>query len=237
MPLGEKLCNARLAMKETTSQVAAATRMKVQIVEDLEKEDFRRLAAPIYAKGFIKLYAEHVGLDPTPLIDEYMAKHQGGASDAPRVRKILRRSEAIPGNEEEAESSERDLFDYVPDSTQNQPPADIPELTDRKNARADTSQLSSASDAASAFIKRIVDTCRGCIESLASLAERQRLQNRPAGLNKVSVSIAAAVLLVLVLIAVAVTQCRPTEEELSTAIPPQPEELRVAVEPPPPYFD
>lgn len=78
MALGEKLRKAREAKKQTASEVAAATRMKVQIVEDLEKEDFRRVAAPIYGKGFIRLYAEHVGLDPAPLITEYLGIHADG---------------------------------------------------------------------------------------------------------------------------------------------------------------
>ncbi len=72
MALGETLRKARMARKETASQVAAATRMKVQLVEALEKEDFSQIPAPIYAKGFIKLYAEHVGLDPEPLVRDYL---------------------------------------------------------------------------------------------------------------------------------------------------------------------
>lgn len=74
MALGEKLRNARLNAKLTTTQIAAATRIKVQIVEDIEREDFRRVAAPIYGKGFIKLYAEKVGLNPVPLVEEYVAR-------------------------------------------------------------------------------------------------------------------------------------------------------------------
>jgi hypothetical protein len=74
MALGEKLRNARLNAKLTTAQIAAATRMKVQIVEDIEREDFRRVAAPIYGKGFIRLFAEKVGLNPTPLVEEYVAR-------------------------------------------------------------------------------------------------------------------------------------------------------------------
>lgn len=77
MGLGKELRNARLKKKLTASEVAAATRMKVQIVEDIEREDFSRIAAPIYGKGFIKLYAEHVGLDPKPLVDEYTSRFVG----------------------------------------------------------------------------------------------------------------------------------------------------------------
>ncbi|MFC1498265.1 helix-turn-helix domain-containing protein [Verrucomicrobiota bacterium] len=74
MSLGRKLHDARLKKKMSASEVAASTRMMVQIVEDLEREDFRRVAAPIYGKGFIRMYAEAVGLDPKPLINEYMLR-------------------------------------------------------------------------------------------------------------------------------------------------------------------
>lgn len=73
MALGEQLRRARLEQGLTPSEVAASTRMKVQIVEGLEREDFSGIAAPIYGKGFIRLYAELVGLDPKPLTDEYSA--------------------------------------------------------------------------------------------------------------------------------------------------------------------
>lgn len=74
MALGEKLREARLRKKLTTSEVAAATRMKMQTVEAIEREDFSKMAAPIYCKGFIKLYSEFMGIDPDPLVAEYVAK-------------------------------------------------------------------------------------------------------------------------------------------------------------------
>lgn len=74
MALGQKLREAREKMKLTPAQVASATRMKMKIVEDIEAEEFSRFPAPIYGKGFIRLYAEHVGLDPRPLILEYMSR-------------------------------------------------------------------------------------------------------------------------------------------------------------------
>ena len=74
MALGQQLRAARLQRQLTTSQVAAATRMKIQMVEAIEREDFARIPAPIYGKGFIRLYAELVGLDPRPLIEEYLAR-------------------------------------------------------------------------------------------------------------------------------------------------------------------
>ena len=81
--LGQILKEAREKKGVTASQAAAATRMKIQTIEALERDDFSRIAAPMYAKGFIKLYAEYLGLDATPLIREYMDLH------APKVRPPL----------------------------------------------------------------------------------------------------------------------------------------------------
>jgi len=46
MALGQILREAREHKGLTTRQVAESTRMLVQIVEELEREDFRRIAAP-----------------------------------------------------------------------------------------------------------------------------------------------------------------------------------------------
>ena len=45
---GETLKAAREAKGLTCSQVAAQTHMLVQIVEEMEREDFHRIPAPIY---------------------------------------------------------------------------------------------------------------------------------------------------------------------------------------------
>ena len=72
MSLGNTLRAAREACGITTSELAARTHMLVQIVEGLENEDFRRIPAPIYGRGFIKLYCEAVNIDPKPLQAEFM---------------------------------------------------------------------------------------------------------------------------------------------------------------------
>lgn len=75
MPVGEVLRNARLQRKLTVAQVAAETRLKPHVIEELERDDFSQITAPVYGKGFIKLYAEYVGVDPRPLINDYMHHH------------------------------------------------------------------------------------------------------------------------------------------------------------------
>jgi len=84
MAIGPILQGARLKKQLTASQIAEMTRMKVQIVDDLEHDDFHRIAATIYGKGFIRLFAECVDLDPAPLIADYMRTLRGEtAEDSP----------------------------------------------------------------------------------------------------------------------------------------------------------
>lgn len=85
---GQTLRNAREAKGLTTSQVAAQTRMLVQIVEEMEREDFHRIAAPIYGRGFVKLYAECVGLDPLPLVREFMDIYEGRRAPVVQTREV-----------------------------------------------------------------------------------------------------------------------------------------------------
>jgi transcriptional regulator with XRE-family HTH domain len=105
MSLGKQLTEARRSLKLTTSEVAAATRVKVQIIEALEQDDFSKIAAPIYGKGFIRLYAEHVRIDPAPLITEYM--QAVGAPESPPLDLGTETSQPAPKKPEPAPEPEK----------------------------------------------------------------------------------------------------------------------------------
>ena len=75
--LGQQFKTARERKKVSTSQAAAALRMKVQQLEALERDDFTKMPAPVYARGFIRLYAQYLELEAGPLLQEYMDLHGG----------------------------------------------------------------------------------------------------------------------------------------------------------------
>ena len=77
MALGQILREARERKGLTIEQVAESTRMLQQIVEDLEVEHFKRIAAPLYGRSFVKLYAACVDLDPAPLVEEFNLLYAG----------------------------------------------------------------------------------------------------------------------------------------------------------------
>ena len=78
MELGKTLREAREAKGMTIGDISARTHMMSQIVDDLEKENFKRIVAPIYGRGFIRMYCEAVGIaDVKALQDEFMALYTG----------------------------------------------------------------------------------------------------------------------------------------------------------------
>lgn len=75
--IGETLRQARHDRKISLEDAARVTKIKMDILEKLEADEFNSLAAPMYTKGFLKLYAEHLGLDSQQMVAAYL-KSQGG---------------------------------------------------------------------------------------------------------------------------------------------------------------
>jgi transcriptional regulator with XRE-family HTH domain len=86
---GKTLRAHREAKGLTTSEVAQKTHILVQQVEALEKEDFSKIAAPIYGRGFVKLHCEAVGIaDYKPLVDEFMDIYSGNRPPTIRMKTV-----------------------------------------------------------------------------------------------------------------------------------------------------
>ena len=81
---GKTLRTAREAKGLTPGQIAERTHMMIQVVEGLENENFSKIVAPIYGRGFVKLYCEAVGLEPKPLVDAFMEIYGGRGTSAAR---------------------------------------------------------------------------------------------------------------------------------------------------------
>ncbi len=66
--LGQALREARLTRGLTLEDAQRATRIARRYLEALEQEAFDVLPAPVFARGFLRSYAQYLGLDPTTLI-------------------------------------------------------------------------------------------------------------------------------------------------------------------------
>jgi Helix-turn-helix domain/RodZ C-terminal domain len=72
--LGSSLRDARVRRGIELSRVAAATRIRMRYLQALEDERFELLPGAVYAKGFLRAYAEYLGLESQLFVDEYNAR-------------------------------------------------------------------------------------------------------------------------------------------------------------------
>lgn len=72
MTIGETLRKARAARGFTIQDIANETAIRRCDIERMENDDFTMWPHPIYGKGFIRIYARHLNLDPDPLIRQYL---------------------------------------------------------------------------------------------------------------------------------------------------------------------
>ncbi|MCX7555392.1 DUF4115 domain-containing protein [Xanthomonadaceae bacterium JHOS43] len=73
VPPGLRLRQAREAAGWSSAQVAERLRLRVALVESIEREDLAALGAPVFARGYISGYANLVGL-PSTLVDELLPR-------------------------------------------------------------------------------------------------------------------------------------------------------------------
>ncbi len=71
--IGERLRNAREARGLTLAAAETLTRIRATYLKALEDEQFDRLPASVYARGFLRTYAVALGLDPDELTEAYPA--------------------------------------------------------------------------------------------------------------------------------------------------------------------
>ncbi|MGH9361710.1 MAG: helix-turn-helix domain-containing protein, partial [Thermoanaerobaculia bacterium] len=61
--------------------IAERTKISLRYLEAMEEDRFDILPAPIFAKGFLREYARHVGLSPDEVVNHFLAVHQPPAGD------------------------------------------------------------------------------------------------------------------------------------------------------------
>lgn len=69
---GMTLKQVREKMGVELQTISKETKINIKILEWIEKEAFERLPALVYLKGFLKSYAQSLGLAPQKVIEEYL---------------------------------------------------------------------------------------------------------------------------------------------------------------------
>lgn len=60
--VGQRLYQIRSRRKLTLDEIAAATKIKPNFLAAIEKGEYHKLPSPAYAKGFVRNYADYLGL-------------------------------------------------------------------------------------------------------------------------------------------------------------------------------
>ena len=72
--LGQKLKQAREEQRLTLEKASEATRIRAPYLQALEADDLSAMPAPVQARGFLRNYAEYLGLNIGQLLDELRAE-------------------------------------------------------------------------------------------------------------------------------------------------------------------
>ncbi len=93
--IGSILRNRRQSLNMSLKDVEKSTKIRVRYLQAIENDDYSILPAPVYVRGFIRVYARTLGIDPKYIMDVYNQTHD----DRP------------PTDEEFEESPKRELVE------------------------------------------------------------------------------------------------------------------------------
>ena len=93
--IGNSLREARLRRQIEFAEAEHGTKIRGKYLRALEDERFELLPSHTYVKGFLRSYAEYLGLDGQLYVDEYNSRYVIGEEDAPlRARRVPGRESA-----------------------------------------------------------------------------------------------------------------------------------------------
>ena len=89
--IGSSLREARLRQGLDFPAIEAGTKIRGKYLRALEDEQFAQLPAQTYVKGFLRTYAEYLGLDGELYVDEFNSRYVVGEEEPPiRARRTAR---------------------------------------------------------------------------------------------------------------------------------------------------
>jgi Helix-turn-helix domain len=94
--IGNSLREARLRQQLDFPELEQETKIRSKYLQALEEEKFDVLPAPTYVKGFLRTYADALGLEGQLYVDEYNSRFVTGEEDVPlRPRDYQRRPQPL----------------------------------------------------------------------------------------------------------------------------------------------
>jgi cytoskeletal protein RodZ len=85
--IGYSLREARERQGLGYPEIELATKIRAKYIRALEEEDFDAIPGDAYTRGFLRSYAEYLGLDGDVYVDEYASRFQTSWRDEPLSRR------------------------------------------------------------------------------------------------------------------------------------------------------
>ena len=84
---GETLKRERELRQISLREISEATKINLRYLDALERNDFRHLPGGVFNKGFVRAYAQFIGIDPEAMATAYLDEehHQQARATEPTV--------------------------------------------------------------------------------------------------------------------------------------------------------
>ncbi len=73
---GEELKRERELRAISLREVAEATKVNIRYLEAMERNDFEHLPGGVFNRGFVRAYAQYIGVDPEATVNAYLLQVQ-----------------------------------------------------------------------------------------------------------------------------------------------------------------
>jgi cytoskeleton protein RodZ len=92
--IGNSLREARVRQHLELTEIELATKIRARYLRALEEENFEALPAQTYVKGFLRTYADYLGLDGQLYVDEFNSRFSDDAEE-PHEPVMVRRTSTL----------------------------------------------------------------------------------------------------------------------------------------------
>jgi hypothetical protein len=115
--IGHILREAREKRGVSVSDVSRATHIKGDYIEQMEADRFDRLIAPAYARSFLRMYSDYLGLNTAAILEQLRSWQPGKTPSAPAPPPVARKP-AMP-----SATASQPRWEQAPPSAQPPQPA------------------------------------------------------------------------------------------------------------------
>ena len=80
---GETLRRERELRQISLREISEATKINLRYLDSLERDDFRHLPGGVFNKGFVRAFAQFIGIDPEAMVMAYLDEERSQEARSP----------------------------------------------------------------------------------------------------------------------------------------------------------